>query len=200
MKKVLGLAIFCLTVVFVDAQSYFGVMGGGSLTDEVEVRGALPVEWKKNDFWAFRFEPAFVIRGNREVNGKIKQASDYLDISLSYLECSFLAKLSLPWNAVAPYLTMGIQAGYGLSVQSRHIEDSKYFENRYKFKAIELNQLDGGLTFGFGIDKEISKNKKIFADFRYYLGIADIDSNGDEEIYNEGKVFSIGFLLPIRAH
>ena len=63
---------------------------------------------------------------------------------------------------------------------------------------IEVLAWDIGMNLGIGLEKNISNDKKIFVEFRYYLGMKDLFPKGETEIYNEGKSFNLGFLIPIR--
>ncbi len=200
MKKNLYLVIFILLANHSYSQAYLGFMGGGSFSEEVEVRGAMSLEWAKNKYLSFRFEPAFTIRGNREVARKIGNSADRSAESLSYFELSALTKFSMPLKIFNPYAVLGVQAGYGLGVKSSYINGTDIFQEKYAFEDLDLDPFDWGVTFGLGLEKEIHKNRKIFADFRYYLGLMNFDAIEGGDIFNAGKVFSIGFLLPIWDH
>ena len=197
MKRLLPFLVFILLTVNLSGQVNIGFMGGGSLSDEVEVRGAFLLEWPMSRYWGIRVEPAFAIRGNREVVRKINISSERSAESLSYLELSVLSKFILPLDDFRPYVVLGIQAGYGVSVRSSYIDGPLSLKEKYSFKEVQLDPFDAGLAFGIGIDKEIRRNRKIFADFRYYLGLVNFDSDEGGDIFNAGKVFSIGFTLPL---
>ena len=197
MKRLFPFLIIILLVNNLTGQVNVGIMGGGSLSDEVEVRGAVLLEWMMNKYIGFRVEPAFTIRGNHEVVRKIDISPERSAESLSYFELAILSKFTLPFDDFRPYAVIGLQAGYGIGVRSSYIDGPYLFKEKYSFDQVKLDPVDGGITFGVGIEKEIRRNRKIFADFRYYLGLVNFDEDERGDIFNAGKVFSIGFAMPI---
>ncbi len=198
MTRYLISIVFCWFVLSGKAQVYLGLMGGGSFTEEVEVRGAIPVEWEKNSYFSLRAELAVTVRGNQEIVRKINISTDVSIENLLLLELPIMARFTLPTQGFQPYLTIGLQVGYGISVHSRYIDAQQYFKEKFSFREAGLKHLDSGLTFGIGLEKSISGNRRIFADLRHYLGILNIDDAPQGEIYNQGTALSIGLLLPIR--
>ena len=199
MRILLTLLCNALCILFLQAQFHVGLMGGGSLYNDVEVRGAVPFTIKKNEFLTIHTEIAFAIRGHRELIDKLKIRPSLSSEHLYYLELPILLKATLPLRSFQPFLIIGPQIGYGLGARLKYLEEDHYHRLNYTFKELNLRQLDFGATLGIGIEKEIAGAKKIFADYRYYLGVLDIDADQQGEMFNAGSAISIGFSLPIHA-
>ena len=192
--------IFLVIPSFLLGQVRLGVMGGGSFSEDVIIRGSIPIEIEKSDYLSYQIELAFSVKGNKEILPHMNFDSDRTGKRVSYFEVPALLKVSLPLPDIRTYLLAGVQVGYGVEVNVEYIQSEEYFSERYTFQEARLKKIDAGITIGAGIAKPISKGRQIFVDFRYYLGLVNIDQTVEREIYNEGTYLSMGFLLPIQIN
>ena len=198
MRILLTLLFKVIVILVLHSQIHIGLMGGGSLYNDVEVRGAVPLTIQKNEFLSLQTELAFAVRGNRALIEKLNIRPSLSSEHLYYLELPVLLKVTLPLRSFQPFLLIGPQIGYGLGARLQYIEEDEYHRVNYSFKELGLRSLDLGMTFGFGMEKSIAGGRKIFADYRYYLGVLDIDTHQQGELFNAGSAISIGFSLPIK--
>lgn len=194
--------LLVLSFIFFDldlkAQYYLGLSGGGGISGEVFFRAAIPAEAELTQTLSIRSEVVYVQRENRDLLIKLIGDRNYWQATISYLEIPVLAKAHLHLKSLSIYVLAGPKVGYGIRLAANYSEGSVLFEERFDFDEKEIHRLDFGLNLGFGLEKRINKNRKIFIDYRYYLGLSDIDSGAPtNNIYNQGQVFNLGFLLPI---
>ena len=196
MLKHFTLLIGLIIPQLLSGQLSSGIMGGGSLSDQVIVRGAIPFEIQRNDLLSYQVELAFSLRGNKKVLRQIDFNAERAAKSISFVEIPLLVKVGLPVENIKPYLVGGVQFGYGLNVRTEYRRGTEYFKESYSFEEANLSRYDGGVTFGVGLLKTIAKERSIFIDFRYYLGLVNLDRSNSAEIYNEGVTLSLGFSIP----
>lgn len=202
MKKVdLLPMVFAILLVFCGklcvAQTLVGLSGGGGFTQSTGFRFALPVEHQLSKHISLFSGLAFIQRRNREFVRKLSAGREYLSAEADYLSLPVLFKVRLDWEPVRIYGLAGIEINYGLRIQATGVEDQRLFKEKLGFKSIGISHFDGGFCVGAGFETDLRRNRKIFADLRYYLGILDIDESKVGEIYNEGAFVTLGFLLPI---
>lgn len=173
-------------------------MGGGSLTDEVEFRAAIPVEFSIHESFALQLEFAFLRRGDQGYEQKVFFEGLDWDAKLNYVELPISLKWYLDLEKVRFYLIGGPQIGYGLDLTVYYRKDLEFFKENFSLQDLEINRLDFGVNAGAGVEAFIGNGKKIFIDLRYYIGLRDLDQEPDSEIYNFGKALSIGFFLPLK--
>jgi hypothetical protein len=179
------------------AQNYVGLSGGGGLATEVGFRTAAIGEFPVNSILSIQTEVVFIQRANWEIIQRLNQDIDYRQVVVAYIELPLLAKFSLDLNAISLHGLLGVKLGYGINMVGNYVEDGSIISEKFQFDEKNIEQFDMGLNLGFGIEREISKARKIFIDYRYYLGLYDIDKEADSEIYNAGSVVNMGFLIPI---
>ncbi len=193
--------LLCSSMFFfvhlVNGQSFIGLMGGGGLGQKEQVKGAIPIEWQKNEYLTFRLEPSFLIRQNQSAVRKINLSPEVFYVGLSYIELPAMVKLSLPIKEVQPYATLGVQVGYGIKMWYHYEDERRLLRKTIGFREAEINKFDGGLTFGVGLETMLRKKQKLFLDCRYYLGVVNIDKDSNNSLFNEGLILSIGCLFPI---
>lgn len=181
----------------ISAQTYLGLSGGGGISTEVLFRAAIPVEIPINQTISLRTEFVYIQRENRDVLLKLNGDRHYWQPVISYFEWPVLAKAHLHIKSMSFYALAGPKLGYGFKLAANYLEDNTFYEERFDFSDKDIHHWDVGLNVGFGLEKRINKNRKIFVDYRYYLGLFDIDKGASTSIYNQGQVFNLGFLLPI---
>ena len=189
--------LFLFVIKLGTAQNYLGLSGGGGLATEVGFRAAAIGEFPVNAVLCLQTEVVFIQRANWEIIQRLNQDIDYRQVVISYIELPLLAKFNLDLNAVSLYGLLGLKLGYGVNMAGNYVEDGLIISEKLSFDEKYIEQFDMGLNLGVGIEREISKARKIFIDYRYYLGLYDIDREADSEIYNAGSVVNMGFLIPI---
>ncbi len=180
-----------------QAQTTVGLSGGGGFTQSTGFRFALPLEFELSDNFSIFGGPAYVQRRNLELIRKLPVEREYGTAEVDYLSLPIMLKLRLDWSPVRIYGLAGIELNYGLRLQATGVEDQRLFKEKLDFDAVEVNRLDGGFSVGAGFETDLRRQRKIFADFRYYLGIMDIDRSSLGEIYNEGAFVTLGFMMPV---
>ncbi len=196
------LFLLCCALVFISnhthAQTYFGLSGGADLYDQVDFRAAGIIEWKKTDFYSWQTELIYVKRENVGLLQLLPQNSNYIRPIISYIEIPFLIKLKLNIPGANLFAVVGPKIGYAMAAYSTlWKENGQLLNQKIVLEDIEVLGWDIGMNLGLGLEKDISNNKKIFVEFRYYLGMKDLFPKGEAEIYNEGKSFNLGFLIPV---
>ena len=200
MKFSLPLLFLCFSIGIsfqLSAQSYIGLSGGGGINSEVLFRTAIPAEIPINQTLSIRSELVYIQRENRDILLKLNGDRNYWQPVISYLELPILAKAHLHINSLSIYALAGPKFGYGIKLAANYLEDNTFYEERFHFSDEGIHQFDFGLNFGFGLEKRINKDRKIFVDYRFYLGLYDIDQAASTSIFNQGQVFNLGFLVPI---
>lgn len=189
--------IFVCLSFYGKAQSYIGIAGGGGLTSEVGLRAATIAEFKVNSFLSFQPEFTYVQRTNQEIIRRLNPNRDYRQVIIDYFEIPLLAKFQVSVNSFRVVALMGPKVSYGMNMKANFVTENRITSEKISFEERGIDRFDVGLNLGVGIDKTISKNRKIFIDIRYYLGIYDIDTWEDSEIFNQGPVVNLGFLIPV---
>ncbi|PHN05675.1 porin family protein [Flavilitoribacter nigricans] len=179
------------------AQTFAGIGGGGGLTPSTGVRVALPLEVQLSEHVFLFGGPAFILRRNLELLRKLPANRDYNSAEISYLSLPIMMKIRLDWEPVRLYGLAGIEVNYGLRFNANGIEDYRLFRERIDFDEVVVNRLDGGFAVGAGIETDLHRDRRIFADLRYYLGVLDIDGVSLGEIYNEGVFVTLGLMMPL---
>lgn len=188
--------LFCAPFAL-RAQIATGLGGGGGFTRNTGFRAALPLEYgiRKNVY--IHSGVAIIQRRNLEIIRKLGNGRDYLSVATDYLSLPILLKLRLDWQPVRLYGLIGAEINYGLRLQASGLEDMRLFRETLSFDPLGLRRWDAGLCIGGGVEKDIHRRRKIFADIRYYQGITDMDRSAASEIYNDGVFVTLGFLLPL---
>jgi hypothetical protein len=179
------------------AQSYLGISGGGSISSEVVFRAAIPFEWSFGEHFSLQTEAVYLQRENRKLLLKLIGEEDYLQPTISYFGLPVLAKGKMNVGSFGLYALGGFKAGFGTSI-STNSGSSPLRKERFKFEDLTIRRFDFGLNGGLGLEKHISNGRKIFVDYRIYLGLFDIDASSDSEIYNFGRTISLGFMMPLK--
>ena len=202
MKKVdlllFGLFIIaCIIGSPCQAQTNVGVSGGGGFTQSTGFRMALPLEFQLSRHIYLFGGPAYMQRRNMELVRKLPAGRDYHSAEINYLSLPILLKIRLDWEPIRIYGLAGLEINYGIRMNANGVEDYRLFREQIDFSRVSVNRFDGGLCAGAGIETDLHRNRKIFADLRYYLGVFDIDQSSQGEIFNEGAFVTLGFMLPL---
>lgn len=202
MKKVDLFLFFVLLITIVSsslcqAQTTVGLGGGGGFTQSTGFRFELPIEFELSNHISLFGGPAYVQRRNLELIRKLPSHREYGTAEVDYLSLPVMLKLRLDWTPVRIYGLAGIELNYGLRLQATGVEDQRLFKEKLDFEPVQVNRLDGGFCVGAGFETDLRRQRRIFADFRYYLGVMDIDRSNLGEIYNEGSFVTLGFMMPV---
>lgn len=191
---------FLALLFFVPAgkgQTYLGLAGGGGLPNQVVFRAALPMEVKVKNAFALQGEVSFVQRENLQVLHLLSGNRQYVLPVISYLELPFLAKVALDMKSFNIYGLAGPKVGYATGLASTYWEDNILYREKLSVEE-HIQRFDFGLYVGAGVEKVISNGRKIFIEARYYLGLCNISSREEVEVFNEGRSFNLGFKIPLR--
>lgn len=195
----LCMLLFLLSLSTATGQTYVGLNGGGGIPDEVLFRGALSGEFQLGTNLALLVEAAYVQRENPSLLTQLPRRRNYIQPVINYLEAPVLFKFRLPLPIVNLYALAGPQLAYGIHLYSTFEEDNRIFTERLDFRRTGIHRLDIGGYVGAGLEKEISRGRRIFIDIRYYLGLHNINAEGEEKIFNQGKSFALGFMIPVKS-
>lgn len=183
---------------YLNSQTYIGLSAGADLYDQVDFRVAGLIEWSKNDLYSWQTELIYVKRENVSLLQLLPPNNNYIRPIISYIEVPFLFKIKLNLQGAKLFALVGPKIGYAMAAYSTlYKENGQYDRQVIKLKDLEVVGWDIGMSLGAGLEKDISRGKKIFVEFRYYLGMKDLFPQGETEIYNEGKSFNLGFLIPV---
>ena len=180
-----------------NGQSFLGLSGGGGLPDQVVFRGAVPWEWSLQEWFSIQPELAFVQRENLSILPLLPASRQYVLPVISYLEQPLSAKLNLDLQVFGIYALVGPKVGIATGLWSTYWEDNVLYREKLA-PDVFLERLDFGLNLGAGVEKVISNDRKIFVEARYYLGFFNIAKQEEGEAFNEGKLFNLGFKVPLR--
>ncbi len=190
--------ILCLFSPMAKSQTYIGLSGGADLYDQVDFRAAGVIEWVKNDFYSWQTEVIYVKRENLDLLQLLPQNGNYVRPVISYIEVPFLFKMKLNIPGANLYALVGPKIGYALAAYSSlWKENNQVVQEKLVLEDLEVAGWDFGMNLGMGLEKHITNEKKIFIEFRYYLGVKDLFPGQETGVYNEGKSFNLGFLIPI---
>ncbi|HMO41567.1 MAG TPA: outer membrane beta-barrel protein [Saprospiraceae bacterium] len=179
-------------------QVFAGLSGGGGLNDRVSLRASLPVEFSLGKHWHLRTGLLLTQQHNPEILRKLDRSLDHRRVTISYLGVPLTLKGAVPTGTFTPYALGGLHINYGLRITTAYIEGGTYGSQLLDFHALQLTRYDIGAHAGLGVEKEINGRSKIFAELLFFFNFYDIDRAPFAEIYNEGQVFSIGILFPLK--
>ncbi len=195
------LFLFCCFLAMPErafAQNHLGLSAGADLYEQVDFRVALMVEIQDNDWLSWQAEFVYIKRENLDIIQLLPAERDFIRPVISYFYLPILMKAKLEIPGANMYALLGPKIGRAAAVYSTLVSEDKSVVNEtFELNELGLGQWDFGLSLGIGLEKEITRNKKIFIEFRYYLGLTDINQLTEDSIYNEGKSFNLGFFLPI---
>ncbi len=198
LRQSLALGLFLLLSVICRSQTHIGISGGGGINDMVSLRASLPVQVKLSPSLSFRAGFVFTQQHNTDILRKLNAFRDYRRTTISYVGIPLQLQASLPFRAFSVYALAGPQINYGLSFSTSYLEEGIYGNERLDFEKLQVRRFDLGLSTGIGISANIRKDQVLFIEMLMLLNFYDIDADPIGEIYNEGKVFNLGFLFPIK--
>jgi hypothetical protein len=180
-----------------SAQLYLGGTAGSSILYPGYLRANLTLEYALSSNFSIRTGPGFTIRSNRALVRKIELDPDISSASSSYWSLPVNLKGQLGFKKFQLYGLAGLELGIGHRVYYVYIKEKNYYNGRSSFRSFGLNNFDLGVNAGFGIQRLVGKGRIIFMDYRFYLGLTDLDPADALTIYNESQGLSVGMLIPI---
>lgn len=198
MLRLLLLFVLLMGCWSLDAQTYVGIIGGGGLNSNVGLRAGVQAKRSFKNWLSGQTEIAFTNRSNAGIVQRLPGDLDYRRATISYLELPVLAKWNLDIASFRFFALTGLSVEYAVAIRATHLMEENYLSEKISFQDIDLQRFDYGLTLGAGVEWKISRAKKVFVDFRHYLGLADLDPSENGTLFNEGTVIQIGFSIPLK--
>lgn len=200
MYRVLLLFLSFLFLPSLSAQSYLGLAAGAGLGESTGLRASIPFEYRFSPYLSILSEFNLVQRRNRELIRPLEDTEDrqYRQGMFNYISVPVLAKFQLPFGKINPYASIGPEIAYALNVFTYYIEGHQIFSERRSFADLSARRWDFGLNFGLGFEHPTGDRHKIFLEYRFYLGVMDVISAAEREVYNEGSSLVMGFCFGLQ--
>ncbi len=190
--------LFFLLPSLLAAQHYLGLGGGGGSPNKIGLRLSVPVNIHLTGKLSLQPELVFVEQGSSQILRKLT-TRDYRSAQAAFLALPVLLKAGVQFEKLNLHVLVGPRFAYGIRLAANYFTDTGYFREHLDFDQAELRPFDLGALFGAGLEKVINKDRKIFLEARYYLGLIDLDREADRVIYPEGFYVNIGLLIPISS-
>ena len=164
---------------------------------------ALPVEVPSGKMFSLRTGLTFIQKGTR-FNYLEASPGRFYDTKyiMDYLEIPLLAKATFSVQPFNFYVLGGLQPGYAVNMRVVRISTNPDIPIKetfpVDFKEAGISRMDLGLVMGGGVEAEIAKGRRIFVEMQYHFGVRDISRRTDTEVFNEGRTFNMGMLIPLR--
>lgn len=178
-------------------QLQLGLEGGAGLSAQTGLQAALPVEWRVSPLISIRSGLTFVQRGQSEILEKLTGDLDYRHAEMSYLSLPVLLKFHLRFKDVSAYTAFGPTGAYSLSLGVNYLQSGTIYRKNFSQRELNLSRIEIGAQWEVGLQREIRGRKKIYAAYRYHLGLSDVDQDPENEIFHQGGLLILGFLLPL---
>ncbi|MCC7244729.1 MAG: PorT family protein [Saprospiraceae bacterium] len=192
------------------SQSWTGV---DSLTSIVDFK-SLPLysfgavlEVGVTENFAIQAEANYTAKGGRqEFSGDLLgiSVSFKSDIIVNYLDIPVLAKYSFGGESAQGYVLAGPNFSYAFSGKvksesTNSVTGTEKTTDDINFKDDEYNRTDLGFNLGLGAQFGLSDNMRLFADARYNLGLANMNTSdaaedADLKVKNRGIGINVGVL------
>lgn len=210
----------CYLVSSVQAQLDIGFRGGvhlaynnlefdidpAQITEVESITGltlSIPIEFPAGRMFSIQSGLSFVSKGNllhhRESGQSYTSISKY---RIDYLEIPVLSKISLRLHPFDLFLLGGVNVGYAIDLKAYRLSyDLVWLRQEYfkiDFQRAGVDRFDISMVLGGGLMAHISRGKKIFIDARYDFGFYDIDAEAGSEVFNAGRSFTMGILIPFK--
>ena len=200
MKKILVI-LFLITPVVCSAQLWFVGVKGGTTFSNYKARtpwkevsnlgftfGATAYKQTKRN-WGFAFELTYIQKGYYH-----KVCNDIYDqLDANYLEVPVMADYSFIFpklENLKAHLNFGIYGAYWLSgkYKMKGFDESS---EEFDFIKSKATRFDVGPNIGGKIEY-VLKNGSLNLDFRYEIGVLDLQNQANDETKNTNRAFVIG--------
>lgn len=183
----------------VHAQARLGLSLGGDFGSDVLFRGAVPLEIRLGSLFVLRPELAFKQQQTQAILRNLNPERRYFSSTTAYLELPLLIKAELRFRSWSMFGLVGPSVSYGLRVTAWYTDRGVLQTDRISWREAAIRPLDLGMVAGLGGQKTLPQGYVLFLDFRYQLGLLDLNRReGGAAIFNQGKAFTLGFLIPLR--
>lgn len=191
------LFFICFLPFLLTAQVHLGINCGGGLDNLVSLRASVPLEIELSK--SLSLQPAFVYTQlhTPALLFRLGNLLEYRRATISYVGTPILLKIRIPFESFIFYVMTGPQMTYATSLNVTYVEDGIFGTKKLDFKRVQISRWDVSVVSGIGVEKVIHNNCKIRFELLYLLGLMDIDQRTASSIYTEGKVFNLGFMIPL---
>lgn len=191
------LLLLLLFPCVLSAQVHLGVNVGGGLDNLVSLRAAVPVEIELSK--SLSLQPALIYTQQHipALLTRLVKLQDYRRATVTYVGMPVVLKVRLPFESFTFFVMTGPQVAYATSLNVSYLEDGIYGSKKMDFDQARVSRWDVSIVSGVGVEKIIRNNCKIRFELLYSLGLMDIDKRAKSAIYTEGKIFNLGFMIPL---
>jgi len=164
---------------------------------------ALPIEVPSGKMFSLRTGLVFIQKGTR-FNYLEAGPGRFYDTKyiMDYLEIPILAKATFSVRPFNIYVLGGGQAGYAVNMRVVRISTNPDIPIKetfpVDFKEAGISRMEPSFVMGGGVEAKIAKDRRIFVEMQYHFGIRDISQRPDTEVFNEGRTFNMGILIPLK--
>jgi len=191
--------VWALTSVFAQAQTRLGLSLGGDFGSAVGFRGGLPLENPLSSVFSLRQELSFTQRQVPAVLQNLDRERRYFSATTGYVELPLLVKAELRLQSWSLFGLFGPSVGFGMRATAWYREMGRLHIEKLNWGEADLRRFDFGLFAGLGGQKTLPDGYVLFLDFRYYLGLLNLNLRPEgAAIYHQGKAFTLGFLIPLK--
>ncbi len=116
---------------------------------------------------------------------KLEAGTEETDVKFGYIDIPVLIKVNIPLEgkSFAPNMFAGPYMAFNMSAD---IEGEDFKD--------EIKSTDFGLVVGAGVDVMLKEGVQMLTfDFRYSIGFAKLDDEGEAESFNNGFQFLLGY-------
>lgn len=204
LQKTVFFIISAALLCTLPAQAQIGVKGSFNLSDFHTSQKMVGSEAKKmagfsgglvlalpmNELFSLRAELLYSQKGQKY---DIVSTDTYVKTRLGYLELPLLLQIHVPASSsVSPMVLAGGYGAYLLSAKMSGVYNEADNDVKDSFKKIDF-----GLVIGAGLQLNVGVSGSVLMDFRYRLGLSNINDipESTTKMKNRGFSFSAGFLF-----
>ena len=197
MNSKLLLLFLLLFPFFLLAQVHIGVNVGGGLDNMVSLRAAVPLEIELSKTLSLQPALTYTQQHTPALLFRLGNLRNYRQATIGYVGVPVVLKIRIPFESFIFYAMAGPQVDYATSLNVNYLEDGIFGTKKLDFEQVQIARWDMSVVSGIGVEKVIHNNCKIRFELLHLLGVMDIDKQRDSAIYTEGKVFNLGFMIPL---
>ncbi|MEZ5038260.1 MAG: outer membrane beta-barrel protein [Saprospiraceae bacterium] len=192
------LPLLFLSLVEIANAQRFGLSGGASVNPITSLRVSGIMELDMGNWLSIQPEIAYFRKGHPSLIDRLSEIqSDFGYGALDMISCPILFKLKMEREDFAAYLLAGPELSFGYAALAVYVlEDGAYQREHIPINRYAVKHWDLGVTIGLGLEKHIRQEQRIFMDFRYYLGLNNINIDQRSVLYLEAFYFNFGMLIP----
>ncbi len=208
---------FVILSFSLQAQDYFGIKGGGNVSNtplRLESENVFILDQQKLSFFLVgltyekKLSKNFSLLSSLDITkqGSIleKRNQDGSDVfynanEISYLKLSLKPKISFKFSDYYFFMALGPSISRALNGNFKIFRDDDFETVRedLDFEKWKISKTDFGINSSMGIEKLVANKVKVQLGVEYYLGLFDISNQNEMDIFNESISIFIGASLPI---